>query len=172
MTMAFSAKNRGDSYYTPEWCYEKLPIDWSNYKTAFDPSMGDGRLFLFLEEQGINMDGRDLVYEEDETGLDDESFFSWDGHVDLIMTNPPFTKAQIFIEHALPRCNTLILLSRLNFLASQKRYKLFKDNEPDSLFVLSKRPSFDGVGTDNNDYAWFVWQNDQKHIPLGIKHII
>jgi len=169
--MTFNAKNSGDSYYTPEWCYERLPIDWTKYETAFDPSMGDGRMFLFLEEHGLKVDGRDQIYESDTTGLDDESFFSWNGTADLIITNPPFSKAAQFIHHAMPRCKTLILLLRLNFLASQKRYPLFKEHKPDALFVLSKRPSFNGKGTDNADYAWFVWQNDAKHIEQGIHHI-
>lgn len=164
--MPFDAKNFGDSYYTPEWCYESLPIDWTNYKTAYDPSMGDGRMFLFLEEQGISVDGGDTIYDET------ESFYNWNGKADLIITNPPFSKASDFIEYAMPRCKTLILLLRLNFLASQKRYPLFKENKPDALFVLSKRPSFNGKGTDNADYAWFVWQNEEKHIEAGIHHIL
>lgn len=169
--MAFDALNFADSYYTPEWCYKNLPIDWSKYKTALEPSMGDGRLFLFLEDQGMNVDGRDIIYENDITGLEDESFFSWDGYVDLIITNPPFSKAQKFAEHALPRCKTLIMLQRLNWLGSQKRHSFWKKNNPDSLFVLSKRPSFNGKGTDSCDYAWYVWQNDEKFIDSGIHHI-
>ena len=26
-----------DYYPTPEWCYENLPIDWSQFKTAMEP---------------------------------------------------------------------------------------------------------------------------------------
>ena len=170
--MPFDAKNYGDSYYTPEWAYEKLMIDWSNYKTAMEPSMGDGRLLLFLEEQGMTVDGRDPIYEEDEFGLNDESFFSWNGSVDLIMGNPPFSKAQQFIEHAIPRTKTLIFLLRLNFLGSQKRYKMWKEHTPDAIHVLSKRPSFNGKGTDSCDYGWFIWQNGEKHIKSGLEFII
>ena len=29
------------------------------------------------------------------------------------------------------------------------------------LYVLSKRPSFTGKGTDSAAYAWFVWDNSK-----------
>ena len=166
-----NAKNAGDSYFTPFWCFEGLEqfIDFTKYKTAFDPSIGDGRLiFEWLEGKfDIRCDGRDKAWES-ETG-EDEDFLNWDGYSDLIISNPPFSLAQKFIEHALPRCDTLIFLLRLNFLGSQKRHKFWKANPPDKLIVLSKRPSFDGKGTDNNDYAWYVWQNKEKRIPSGIE---
>ena len=52
-----------------------------------------------------------------------------------------------------------------------KRHSFWDDHKPDTLFVLSKRPSFDGNGTDMTEYAWFVWQNDTNHIEQGIHHI-
>ena len=166
-----STTNSGDSYYTPSWCYEGLSdfIDFSQYKTAFDPSMGDGRLiFDYLEaKHDIACDGRDLAWKV-ETQEKDEDFFEWDGYADLIISNPPFSKAQQFIEHAIPRCDTLIFLLRLNFLGSQKRNAMWNANKPDKLIVLSKRPSFNGKGTDSCDYAWFVWQNGEKRIQSGI----
>lgn len=127
--------------------------------------MGDGRMLKFLDSKGIKVDGIDLLYDSK------QNFFNWQGFVDLIITNPPYTKAQSFIEYAKPRCNTLILLLRINFLASMKRHSFWDDHKPDTLFVLSKRPSFDGNGTDMTEYAWFVWQNDTKHIEQGIHHI-
>ena len=166
--MAFlQADNRGDSYYTPDWTYKILPIDWSNYQTAFEPAMGDGRLFTWLEDQGITVDGRDLEW-AGETN-EDEDFLHWEGEVDLIMTNPPFSKALEFMSHALPRCRTMLLLLPLNFLASLKRYPFLSENRPDALFVLSKRPSFSANGkTDSKDYAWYLWQRETKHIDPGI----
>ena len=150
------ATNTGDNYYTPEWCFKKLPIDWKKYRTAFDGSMGDGRLLLFLEEQGLKVDGRDITWNIGE----EEDFFKWDGNVDLIMGNPPFSRAQEFIEHALPRCKTLIFLLRLNFMGAVKRHNFWKANPPTKLYVLSNRPSFNGRGTDSYDYGWYVWEKD------------
>ena len=50
-------------------------------------------------------------------------------------------------------------LLRINFLGSQKRYDFWQQFPPDGLYVLSKRPSFTGKGTDSIDYAWFVWSD-------------
>jgi len=38
------------------------------------------------------------------------------------------------------------------------------------MFVLSKRPSFTGKGTDATDYAWFVWDKTDR-IPRGIHFV-
>lgn len=165
--MAFlHANNAGDSYYTPSWAYESLPINWKNYKEGLEPSMGDGRILVFLEEQGLRMDGRDLDW-QGETNQD-EDFLKWDGFVDLIMTNPPFSKALEFMTHGIERSKTMLLLLPLNYLGSQKRHKFYSANPPDALFVLSKRPSFRADGkTAAKDYAWYLWQNEEKHISPG-----
>lgn len=50
-------------------------------------------------------------------------------------------------------------LLRLNWLASQKRAFWLRKNTP-SVYVLPKRPSFTGKGTDATDYCWAVWRRD------------
>ena len=36
--MAFlNADNKDDSFYTPPWAYESLPIDWTRYKDGLVP---------------------------------------------------------------------------------------------------------------------------------------
>ena len=56
------------------------------------------------------------------------------------------------LEHA--QC--VVMLLRINFLGSKKRYGFWKKNPPQAMYVLSKRPSFTGKGTDATEYAWFV----------------
>lgn len=159
------SRNPYDYYPTPPWCYEKLPIDFSKYKTALEPCCGDYRIAEFLEFVGVEkVEALDIQYGED--------FFAYEGHVDLILTNPPYSIAEEFVIKALHHADTVVMLLRLNFLGAQKRYKFWIENEPDALFVLSKRPSFTGKGTDSTEYAWFVWQNKEKHIPSGIQHIL
>jgi hypothetical protein len=83
-----------------------------------------------------------------------------DADYDLIFTNPPYSLAEEIITHALETWSkaTVVMLLRLNFLGSQKR-KPFWDKHPVSeIYVLSKRPSFTGKGTDATEYAWFVWR--------------
>jgi len=81
----------------------------------------------------------------------------------VIITNSPFSLAQEFVEHALCWMDaTVIMLLRLNFLGSQKRAKLFHGSMPD-VYVLPKRPSFTGGGTDATEYAWMVWPAGQHY---------
>jgi len=157
-------RNAYDFYPTPPWCYEKLPIDYSNYSTALEPCAGDGRIFNFLVGKGIETD-----YCEIQEGKD---FFDYTNKVDLILTNPPYSLAKEFVDHSLALSSTVIMLLRINFLGSQKRHSFWLENEPTSLFVLSKRPSFTGSGTDSTEYAWYVWEQESNFITKGIHHIL
>lgn len=75
---------------------------------------------------------------------------------DLIISNPPYAEAEKFVEHALTIGTTCCFLLRLNWLASKKR-AAFHRAHPSDVFVLPRRPSFTGGGTDATEYAWFVW---------------
>lgn len=76
---------------------------------------------------------------------------------DVVFGNPPFTLASEFIDESLACSETVVMLLRLDFLASKKRNAFMQANTP-SIFVIPDWPSFDGQGTDSNEYAWFVWQ--------------
>ena len=144
-------RSKYDFYPTPEWCYEKLPVDWSQFKTALEPCKGDGRIVHFLDSKNIKTDWCEIQEEKD--------FFDHDGEYDLILTNPPFSLAQEFIEHAMTMAPTVVMLLRINFLGAQSRYDFWQMYAPDGLVILSKRPSFTGKGTDSIDYAWFIWSD-------------
>ena len=62
------------------------------------------------------------------------------------------------------------MLLRLNYLGSITRHDWWKEYSPTSLYVLSKRPSFTGKGTDATDYAWFVWDKTTR-IPKGLHFV-
>lgn len=51
----------------------------------------------------------------------------------------------------------LIFLLRTAFLESKSRYDFWQENPLSGLYVMSKRPSFTGNGTDATSYSWFVW---------------
>jgi hypothetical protein len=113
-----------------------------------------------MEDCGIKADGRDA-----NDGYD--FLRDTDMHA-CILTNPPFSLAMEFVEHALNQAPEAFMLLRLNFLASAKRKEFWKRHEPDALFVLSSRPSFTENGkTDATDYAWFYWGRVWK----GIHHL-
>ena len=155
-------RNAYDFYATPEWCYENIDFPFHLFNTAHEPCRGDGRIVSFLENKGLHTTSTEIREGQD--------FFDWDEETDLIFTNPPFSIAQEFIEHSLPRAKCVVMLLRINFLGSKKRYDFWKKHPLDALYVLSKRPSFTGKGTDATEYAWFVWQ-DKEYVKPGIHHV-
>ncbi|MFM2160786.1 MAG: hypothetical protein RLZZ383_298 [Pseudomonadota bacterium] len=88
--------------------------------------------------------------------------FSWEpGPVDVVMTNPPYKDALAFVTWARTRANVTAMLLRLNFLGTAHRVGFLRAHPPD-VFVLPDRPSFDGVGHDSIEYAWFVWRREAE----------
>ncbi len=80
---------------------------------------------------------------------------------DLILGNPPYNEAEAHVRHALEIVETngtVAFLLRLAFLESQERKAFWKEFPPEAVYVLSKRPSFTGGGTDNAAYGFFIWR--------------
>ena len=157
-----SERNEYDFYATPEWCYEKLDFPFHLFKPAHEPCRGDGRIVNFLKDRGLAVTSTEIREGED--------FFDWSEQTDLIFTNPPFSIAQEFIEHSLEHAKCVVMLLRINFLGSKKRYDFWKKNPASAMYVLTKRPSFTGKGTDATEYAWFVWQKEE-YVKPGIHHM-
>lgn len=79
---------------------------------------------------------------------------------DIIATNPPYTNVEAFIEKCwghLRGSGYMLMLLRLNFLASEKRQKLFKKCPLDSVIVSTQRISFYGTSTNATEYGIFCW---------------
>jgi hypothetical protein len=95
---------------------------------------------------------------------------------DLIIGNPPYSLAQECIQHCLKHWlgynGQLIFLLRINFLGSKKRHTFWQNHPPAKLYVLSKRPSFTGKGTDATEYAWFVWQKQNGRLNQQNIHVL
>lgn len=75
---------------------------------------------------------------------------------DFVVTNPPYSLAEEFVKRSLSCAGTVCMLLRLGFLASRRRADFMRAHPPD-VYVLSRRPSFSGRGTDATEYGWFVW---------------
>lgn len=77
----------------------------------------------------------------------------------LVVMNPPYSQAEAFVRKALAevaRGGSVFALLRLGFLASAKR-RSFHRQHPCDVYVLSRRPSFTGGGSDATDYGWFAF---------------
>jgi len=150
-----------DDYQTPKWCIEALLPQLHLQGSLLEPCQGDGNLISVLSPFFDRVDWCEI-----QGGRD---FFTWEGlrtSYDWVITNPPFNQALPFLQKSLLLAPNVAFLLRLNFLGSQKRKEFWQNHPPTALFVLSRRPSFVGGGTDSTEYAWFVWS--KKAAPHGI----
>lgn len=78
------------------------------------------------------------------------------GRFSVVLTNPPYSVAEDFINACLPLADATIMLLRLNFLETAPRAAFWRQRMA-NVYVLPNRPSFTGGGTDATAYAWFLW---------------
>lgn len=159
MSAAGRAKREAfDAYLTPKEAVLPLlsRLQIAPEALAFEPCKGKGDIANLLPCDNI-------YYCELEEGVDYLSGKELPT-VDLIITNPPFSFAQEFINRSFSHCNGVIAyLLRVNFLGSQKRRLWWQSHLPTHLYVLSDRPSFKWSGqTDATEYAWFVWERSNS----------
>ncbi|QYC52441.1 N-6-adenine-methyltransferase [Salmonella phage SSBI34] len=139
-----------DLYETPEWAVDALlsivPIrkDW----TYMEPCRASGRFYNHMpigSAWGEIREGVDYLATEY-------------NRVDCIITNPPYSLAQEFVEKAHKDADVVIMLLRAGFLGSMKRFDFWGEYPVDHLITLSKRPSFTDDGkTDGAEYCYFIW---------------
>ncbi len=151
-----------DHYATPAWATRAILPKLRLRGSILDPCAGEGAILRVLADLGHEVCGVELDAERaakagascrDALGSE-----AWPA-CGTIITNPPYCRAQEFIERALREtrleCDVAMLL-RLNFLGSQKR-AAFHRAHPSDVGVLPRRPSFTGGGTDATEYCWMVW---------------
>ena len=173
-----ATRNEADFYATPlETVYSLLdtydcigPED-----IILEPSAGNGNIIQALRNRGYKNFIEAVELRDDETNklmkkADDVSIcnfltdFDATCKYDVIIGNPPYSLAQEFIDKSLELLapgGRLIFLLRTNFLESKKRFEWWQKKIPNRLFVLSKRPSFTGKGTDATSYSWFIWEKSK-----------
>lgn len=165
-------RNDHDFYATPPGfaraALRELPDDFVP-ATVLDPGAGTGvwgRACVEKWPQCLvgGVDLRDVPIPAGYTWwTPNQDFRTWQCHspYDLVLGNPPFKHAEIFIRYAMTMLNAgryCMYLLRLAFLAEQDRYKrLWKEYPPKRVVVASRRIAFTG-NNNPNSYALFIWQ--------------
>ena len=147
-----------DFYKTPGVAVHALMEDLYFSKVITEPACGDGAISKVLSKSyGKEVVSTDLV-DRGYGGVKD--FFKMKSVVGDIITNPPYSIATEFAEHALNICSSKVaLLTRLQFLESKKRRALFDKHKPQQVLVFSKRISCCPKGTNAVAYCWVIWNN-------------
>lgn len=149
--------------------------DWMS-SVILEPAAGAGAMLGPLAERfrEAQLAALDINPRAEGIAADDFLRPRFTAQFDLVFTNPPYNQAMEFAVQGLNvtrHGGYVVLLLRLAFLESQKRASWLRENMPESVWVLSKRPSFDGKGTDSAAYAWFVWRKGQ-HPTMFEGHLI
>ena len=177
-----SATNRGadredeDTYCTPGWCAARLLERYSipAGSTVLDPCAASGELLAEIKRLRPDLKLYAFELREDERPKLEalvasgvlEGFILADFlelakasegiQFDYVISNPPYSLAQEFVEACAKVASVTLFLLRINFLGGSKRYPFTNATRP-GLFTLPNRPCFTGWGSDATEYAWFVY---------------
>jgi hypothetical protein len=117
-------------------------------KNVIEPCAGRGNISIELIRNGFNVKSYDL-YKYDpclcpiETGVDILSLPKQEGY-DALITNPPYHKdlPRKITEKGISEYDVTALFVRLTFLEGKKRKKIFTNNNPSDIIILSDRIRF------------------------------
>jgi len=160
-----------DDFQTPkEALLPLLPFlkkEWNIWECA----EGKGNLVRGLKEFGFNVVGSDIL-----SGTDFLKFDLTKPEPDCIVTNPPFSLKQEFLERCYQLKKPFALLLPLTTFETAKRQKLFRDNGVQVIF-FDKRIKFETPTGKSGKHsspwfatAWFTWglnlQKDMMFVKL------
>lgn len=117
----------------------------------WEPACGQNHMVDVIREYGYDVIGTDIQWGVDflTANLPED--------VRFIMTNPPFSIADKFIERCIEHRRAFALLLKSQYWHAKKRTKLFREYTPDLILPLTWRPDFTGQGSSLLDVMWCVW---------------
>ena len=185
-------REKDDFYATDPVALEKLldgGTQWlrnilDNF-TILEPACGNGNLSMCLEKRGhtvVSCDLKDRGY-----GITGKDFLQFKNISAfnrqkkfpifcVILTNPPYSLATEFAEHALeilPDNGLYIALMNITYLASKKRYeRIYQYGTLREVYIFSSRINCYRNNDKENygaqamiDFAWYVFQKGYKGQP-------
>ena len=170
-------KDSLDYFPTPPWATRALlkyiiNENISNDDTCLEPACGEGHMSKALSEYFINVDSYD-IHNYGYGNVRDFLNHEWkEKSYDWVITNPPFNKAEQFIEKSITIARKgSAFLTRSVFLESNGRYnRLFKD-KPLTKFAqfVERVPMVKGRlnkdAASATSYAWLVWLTNDLQKP-------
>ncbi len=162
--VSLTERAEDDFYATPPEAVEMLLglEDFSD--RVVEPCCGMGHIGKVLEAHGHRVDARDLV--DRGYGVGGQDFLRCeDRNLDAdVVTNPPYSLAQEFVEKSLDvvgERHKVAMFLKLTFLEGKARRRMFEATPPIRIWVSSSRLSCAKNGGEFVQscicYAWFVW---------------
>jgi len=137
-------KNHSDELYTPEIAFDLLKKYIPKDKTIFECAVGTGKLAKQMTSNGYNV-------------ISSNDFFNEFPNYDILITNPPYSIKDKFLEEAYKRGKPFAILLPITALEGIKRQKMYKKYGIKILFP-TKRIDFNGKKSPWFYTAWFCWK--------------
>jgi hypothetical protein len=162
-----------DFYATPAEAVEMLLEKEVFSKNILEPCCGLGHISKVLESHGHIVDSRDIEYRDyGRGGMDFLQCKETNLDADVI-TNPPYSKAQEFVEKSMDviaKGHKIAMFLKLTFLEGKNRRKMFEKYPPKVVYVSTSRLSCGKNGVEWMPscicYAWFVWEKGFQGDPI------
>ena len=141
-------KGNPDDFQTPPIALNPLLPYLKQNSTIWECAAGAGILSKTLEDNGFKVISSDI--------LNGKDFLKWQPDSwDYIITNPPFSLKQRFLERAYILGKPFALLLPLTTLETNKRQTLFNDNGIE-IILFDKRINFITPTKVENSSSWFA----------------
>lgn len=162
-------RSETDFYPTPPEATEALLkfLDLPKSRVIWEPACGEMDMVNVMRNHGYSVVASDISCGQDflTTPLQD---------CDWIITNPPFSVADKFIERCAEHGKPFALLLKSQYWHARKRYELFKNAKPAFVCPLTWRPDFlfktQKKSAPLMDVMWCVWLpgfcGTTRYVPL------
>lgn len=165
---AQNAREEHDYYATePKAAQLLMSVEWFS-PVIWECACGEGHLVREFEKAGYMVYASDLVDRGVGVQLDFLTTITPPVAGADIITNPPYSMAQEFVEHALNILHDggkVAMFLKIQFLEGKKRRELFDKHPPKTIYVSSGRlrcamnGDFEKYCKSNAVcYAWYIWQ--------------
>lgn len=171
-------RSANDFYATPPLAVRHLLEVEKFSRDVWEPACGMNHIADILSENGYSVRRSDIVKMVDDPGIEIIDFLEYDGkwHGDIV-TNPPFRHANEFVRKALDVVDEgarVAMFLKIQFLEGVRRYGIFRDDPPKTIYVASQRYGCSETGEFNADgnavsaicYCWYVWQKGFRGDPV------
>lgn len=173
-----------DFYATPLYATEAILNEVELKGSILEPCAGQGHISTVLMKYYPHSEvvSTDLVQREERFDVSiiggiDFLTHDFNRKFDNIITNPPFSLAQEFIEKALDLSNDkVIMFAKIQLLEGSKRRTMFDNTPLKYVYVFTKRVNplrngeeFDEKGkpwSNTMCFAWFIWEHGYKGEPI------
>lgn len=143
------AQGRADDFQTPPEALDPLLPYLKKEWVIWECAAGQGNLVVGLREKGFEVVGTDIL------GGKQYDFIVMPSVGDCIITNPPFSLKQQFLERCYQLQKPFALLLPLTTFETAKRQKLFRENGLEVIF-MPKRINFETPNKVEKSSAWFA----------------